>query len=45
MEKLMEDISYEAADKSGANYVIDAEYVNAHLETLVHDEDLSRFIL
>ncbi|MDF0535211.1 ATP-dependent protease ATPase subunit HslU [Shewanella yunxiaonensis] len=45
MEKLMEDISFEAADKSGNHYVIDADYVNAHLETLVHDEDLSRFIL
>ncbi|QSX33259.1 HslU--HslV peptidase ATPase subunit [Shewanella avicenniae] len=45
MERLMEDISYEASDKSGASYVIDAEYVNAHLDTLVHDEDLSRFIL
>ena len=45
MERLMEDISYEASDKSGTSYVIDAEYVNAHLDTLVHDEDLSRFIL
>jgi len=45
MEKLMEDISYEASDKSGSSFVIDADYVSAHLDNLVQDEDLSRFIL
>jgi ATP-dependent HslUV protease ATP-binding subunit HslU len=45
MEKLMEDISYDASEKSGSKFVIDAEYVNDHLDTLVQDEDLSRFIL
>ncbi|MGX9461691.1 HslU--HslV peptidase ATPase subunit [Shewanella sp. A14] len=45
MEKLMEEISYDASEKSGAKFVIDAEYVNEHLDTLVQDEDLSRFIL
>ncbi|MBO1896604.1 MULTISPECIES: HslU--HslV peptidase ATPase subunit [unclassified Shewanella] len=45
MEKLMEEISYEASEKSGSKFVIDAEYVNDHLDTLVQDEDLSRFIL
>ncbi|QIR13348.1 HslU--HslV peptidase ATPase subunit [Shewanella aestuarii] len=45
MEKLMEEISYDASDKSGSTFVIDAEYVNAHLDTFVQDEDLSRFIL
>ncbi|MFQ6371875.1 HslU--HslV peptidase ATPase subunit [Shewanella sp. YIC-542] len=45
MEKLTEDISFEASDKGGETYVIDADYVNNHLDTLVHDEDLSRFIL
>ncbi|AZG71818.1 HslU--HslV peptidase ATPase subunit [Shewanella livingstonensis] len=45
MEKLMEDISYDASEKSGSKFIIDAEYVNDHLDTLVQDEDLSRFIL
>jgi ATP-dependent HslUV protease ATP-binding subunit HslU len=45
MEKLMEDISYDASEKSGSHFVIDADYVNAHLDNLVQDEDLSRFIL
>ncbi|MEM5504988.1 HslU--HslV peptidase ATPase subunit [Shewanella frigidimarina] len=45
MEKLMEEISYDASEKSGSKFVIDAEYVNDHLDTLVQDEDLSRFIL
>ncbi|MCH4292776.1 HslU--HslV peptidase ATPase subunit [Shewanella sp. 3B26] len=45
MERLMEDISFEASDKSGSKFTIDAEYVNAHLDNLVQDEDLSRFIL
>jgi len=45
MERLLEKISYEAADKNGENYVIDAEYVDKNLGTLVQDEDLSRYIL
>jgi len=45
MERLLEKISYEAADKSGENYMIDAEYVDKNLGTLVKDEDLSRYIL
>ena len=45
MERLLEKISYEAADKSGEKYTIDAEYVDKNLGTLVKDEDLSRYIL
>ncbi|WP_199097753.1 ATP-dependent protease ATPase subunit HslU [Dyella sp. ASV21] len=45
MERLLEKISYEAADKSGENYRIDDEYVDKNLGTLVKDEDLSRYIL
>ena len=41
----MEDISFDASEKQGESLVIDAEYVNKHLELLVDDEDLSRFIL
>jgi ATP-dependent HslUV protease ATP-binding subunit HslU len=45
MERLLERISFEAADKSGEKHVIDAEYVDKTLSSLVKDEDLSRYIL
>ena len=45
LEKLMEEISFAAADHSGSKLQIDAGYVEAHLGSLVADEDLSRFIL
>ncbi|KZN32001.1 HslU--HslV peptidase ATPase subunit [Pseudoalteromonas luteoviolacea] len=45
MEKLMEEISFDASDKAGQSLTIDAKYVEQHLEMLVQDEDLSRFIL
>ena len=45
MERLLEKISYEAADKYGENYLIDAEHVDKSLGSLVQNEDLSRYIL
>jgi ATP-dependent HslUV protease ATP-binding subunit HslU len=45
MERLLETISYEAADRSGQKTVIDAAYVDDHLGELAEDEDLSRYIL
>ncbi len=45
MERLLETISYEASDKSGETYVVDAAYVDANLLELVKDQDLSRYIL
>ncbi|MXP51453.1 HslU--HslV peptidase ATPase subunit [Pantoea sp. SoEX] len=45
LEKLMEDISYDASDRQGESVIIDAEYVGKHLDQLISDEDLSRFIL
>ncbi len=45
MERLMDEISFEATDKSGLKMVIDAEYVKERLGEFVEDEDLSRFIL
>ena len=45
MERLMEEISFDASDKAGSSLVIDGDYVQQHLGTLVQDEDLSRFIL
>ncbi len=45
MERLLEEISFSAPDKSGESITIDAEYVNNSLSELVKDEDLSRYIL
>jgi len=45
MERLLEDISFEASDRSGENIVIDMAYVDRHLADLAHNEDLSRYIL
>ncbi len=45
MERLLETISYEASDKSGEEYIVDAAYVDANLLELVKDQDLSRYIL
>ncbi|NMH60253.1 HslU--HslV peptidase ATPase subunit [Alteromonas ponticola] len=45
LERLMEDISFDASEKNGESLTVDEAYVNKHLEQLVEDEDLSRFIL
>jgi ATP-dependent HslUV protease ATP-binding subunit HslU len=45
MEKLLEDVSFDASERSGAHIAIDAAYVNAHLSEIARDNDLSRFIL
>jgi len=45
MERLLEEISYAAADRSGEKVSVDAAYVDGHLGSLVQDEDLSRYIL
>jgi len=45
MERLLEEISFDAADKSGSALSIDAAYVDGFLADLVEDQDLSRYIL
>jgi ATP-dependent HslUV protease ATP-binding subunit HslU len=45
MERLLETLSFEAADRSGQTVVIDAAYVNNQLGELADNEDLSRYIL
>jgi ATP-dependent HslUV protease ATP-binding subunit HslU len=45
MERLLETVSFEAADKSGSSVQINAGYVDDHLAELSKDEDLSRYIL
>ena len=45
MERLLEHVSYEAAEQRGSTVAIDAAYVDAQLGDLSKDEDLSRYIL
>jgi ATP-dependent HslUV protease ATP-binding subunit HslU len=45
MEKLLEEVSFNASETSGSVLVIDASYVNARLEALSVNEDLSRYVL
>ncbi len=45
MEKLLDEVSFNAPELSGQEIVIDAAYVRKKLEEFVKDEDLSRYIL
>ncbi len=45
MERLLETISFAAADRSGHVELVDRDYVDQHLVDLAEDEDLSRYIL
>ncbi|MDA0423676.1 ATP-dependent protease ATPase subunit HslU, partial [Stutzerimonas frequens] len=45
MERLLDELSFAASDKSGETVQVDAAYVNAQLDELSHDEDLSHYIL
>ena len=45
MEKLLEEISFDAAKRSGEKLAIDAAYVDAKLKELAQSEDLARYVL
>ncbi|WDI78449.1 HslU--HslV peptidase ATPase subunit [Candidatus Purcelliella pentastirinorum] len=45
LEKLMEEISFNANDNKGETIIINAKYVSSHLDKLILNEDISRFIL
>ncbi|PID74662.1 MAG: HslU--HslV peptidase ATPase subunit, partial [Desulfobacterales bacterium] len=45
MEKLLENILFEAPDVEEKNIVIDADFVENQLKDIVQDQDLSRYIL
>jgi ATP-dependent HslUV protease ATP-binding subunit HslU len=45
MEKLLEDVSFDAPDLGGTHIVIDESLVRSRLGELIRDEDLSRYIL
>jgi ATP-dependent HslUV protease ATP-binding subunit HslU len=45
MEKLLEELSFDAPDLEKKKFTIDAQYVKEKLDSLAKDEDLSRYIL
>ena len=45
MERLLEDISFNAPDMKGQHIIIDDRFVQAKLKDIVQDEELSRYIL
>ena len=45
MEKLLEELSFEAEDREGEVVTVDAAYVEARLASLARDTDLSKYIL
>ena len=45
MERILDDISFEAADKAGEKIVIDGAFVRDHIGDLAKNADLSKFIL
>ncbi len=45
IEKVLDDISFNATDRAGETITIDRKYVNDNLGNLVKDTDLSKFIL
>ncbi len=45
MERVLEDISFEAPERAGETVIVDAEYVRKRLENIVQKRDLARYIL
>ncbi len=45
MERLLEEVSYNASTQKKRKVLVNAEYVNQHLGKLIKDEDLTRYIL
>ena len=45
IERVLDDISFTATDRSGEKVIINSEYVKNNLDELVKDTDLSKFIL
>ena len=45
IEKILDEISFTATDRSGEKIIINKEYIDKNLDNLVKDTDLSKFIL
>jgi len=45
MERVLDELSFEAPEKKGEAVTVDADYVRKMLTDIVKDQDLSRYIL
>ena len=45
MEKLLEEVSFDAEDRNGEKLVIDAAYVDGQLASIARNTDLSKYVL
>ena len=45
IEKVLDDISFTATDRAGEKIIINKDYINKNLDSLVKDTDLSKFII
>jgi len=45
MERVLDEISFEAPEKKGQDFIVDDAYVQKMLSEIVKDQDLSRYIL
>ena len=45
IEKILDEISFTATDRSGEKIIINKDYIDKNLDNLVKDTDLSKFIL
>jgi len=45
MEKLLEEVSFDAPNRDGQTIMVDAGFVNARLAEVAATEDLSRYVL
>jgi ATP-dependent HslUV protease ATP-binding subunit HslU len=45
LERLLDELSFDASERGGETVVIDSAYVGRVLEGIVRDEDLSRYVL
>jgi ATP-dependent HslUV protease ATP-binding subunit HslU len=45
MEKLLEEVSFEAEDRAGDTLVVDAAFVDQQLSSIARNADLSRYVL
>ena len=45
MERLFDDLSYHANERSGQTVSIDADFVSSHFTEIIKDEDLTKYIL
>ena len=45
MERVLDELSFDASEREEGKFVVTGEYVRTHLSDIVEDQDLSRFIL